>query len=145
MHAFDRGAKRLSKRILRYALKRVRMDPPLDHAVPAEELRRRVGHTVTLEGIGAARAMSVWENVLAPACISIDHPRYFSYVPAAPTEAAGLFDVAASAANIFGGSWQEGAGAIFAENEALRWIADLAGMAPDAGGVFVGDTNHPPR
>lgn len=137
MHAFDRGAKRLSKRILRYALKRVRMDPPLDHAVPAEELRRRVGHTVTLEGIGAARAMSVWENVLAPACISIDHPRYFSYVPAAPTEAAGLFDVAASAANIFGGSWQEGAGAIFAENEALRWIADLAGMAPDAGGVFV--------
>ena len=137
MHAFDRGAKKLSKRILRYALKRVRMDPPLDHAVPEAELRRRVGRTVTREGIGAERAMSVWEDILAPACISIDHPRYFSYVPAAPTEAAGLFDVAASAANIFGGSWQEGAGAIFAENEALRWISDIAGMPAESGGVFV--------
>jgi glutamate/tyrosine decarboxylase-like PLP-dependent enzyme len=31
----------------------------------------------------------------------------------------------------------EGGGAIFAENEALRWIADLAGLPASAGGVFV--------
>ncbi|MBA3606802.1 MAG: aminotransferase class V-fold PLP-dependent enzyme, partial [Acidimicrobiia bacterium] len=30
-----------------------------------------------------------------------------------------------------------GGGAVFAENEALRWIADLAGLPPEAGGVFV--------
>ena len=32
----------------------------------------------------------------------------------------------------------EGGGAVYAENEALRYIADLAGMPADAGGVFVG-------
>ncbi len=31
----------------------------------------------------------------------------------------------------------EGAGAVYAENQALRWIADLAGLPERAGGVFV--------
>ena len=36
----------------------------------------------------------------------------------------------------------EGAGAVFAENQALRWIADLVGLPASAGGVFVsGGTN----
>jgi glutamate/tyrosine decarboxylase-like PLP-dependent enzyme len=58
-------------------------------------------------------------------------------VPAAPTEAAILFDLVVGASSIYGGSWLEGGGAIYAENEALRWIADLAGLPPTAGGVFV--------
>ncbi|MEP7021461.1 MAG: aminotransferase class V-fold PLP-dependent enzyme, partial [Pseudonocardiales bacterium] len=31
----------------------------------------------------------------------------------------------------------EGSGAVFAENQALRWIADLAGLPAESGGVFV--------
>ena len=137
MHSFDRRSKRLSWKVLAYALNRIRMDPPLDHPEKEEDLRRRAGSTVTVDGIGGDEALRIWRDVLAPACISVDHPRFFSYVPAAPTEAAGLFDVAVSAANVYAGSWQEGAGAVFAENEALRWIADLAGLPPSAGGVFV--------
>ena len=68
--------------------------------------------------------------MLAPACISTDHPRHLSFVPAAPTEASILFDLVVGASSIYAGSWVEGAGAVFAENEALRWIADLAGLPP---------------
>ena len=67
-------------------------------------------------------------DVLAPACISVDHPRFLSFVPAAPTEASILFDLVVGASSIYAGSWMEGGGAVFAENEALRWIADLAGL-----------------
>ncbi len=137
MHSFDRRSRRLSWRVLAYALRRIRMDPPLDHAETEETLRARAGRTVTENGLGGTEALRIWREVLAPACISVDHPRFFSYVPAAPTEAAGLFDVAVSAANVYAGSWQEGAGAVFAENETLRWLADLAGLPPEAGGVFV--------
>ena len=137
MHSFDRRSKRLSRRILGYALRRIRMDPPLDHAVSEDELRRRAGTTIVPGGIGGHEALRIWEDVLAPACISVDHRRFFSYVPGAPTEAAGLFDVATSAANVYAGSWQEGAGAVFAENEVLAWIAGLAGMPTGSGGVFV--------
>ena len=75
--------------------------------------------------------------MLAPACISVDHPRFLSFVPAAPTDASILFDLVVGASSIYGGSWLEGGGAVFAENEALRWIADLAGLPASAGGVFV--------
>ena len=137
MHSFDRRGKRLSWKILSYALRRMRTDPPLDHSESVSTLRARAGNTITPGGIGGNEALRIWQDVLAPACISVDHPRFFSYVPGAPSEAAGMFDVAISAANVYGGSWQEGAGAVFAENEALRWIADLAHFPPTAGGVFV--------
>lgn len=137
MHSFDRRSRRLSAKVLSYALGRIRMDPPLDHAETEATLRARAGNTITPDGVGGDRALEIWRDVLAPACISVDHPRFFSYVPGAPTEAAGLFDVAVSAANVYGGSWQEGAGAVFAENETLRWLADIAGFPDTAGGVFV--------
>jgi glutamate/tyrosine decarboxylase-like PLP-dependent enzyme len=75
--------------------------------------------------------------VLAPACISVDHPRLLAFVPAAPTAASVLFDLVVGASSIYGGSWLEGAGAVHAENEALRHVADLAGLPASAGGVFV--------
>ena len=47
-----------------------------------------------------------------------------------------------SAASVYAGTWIEGGGIVHAENEALRWIADLAGLGEQAGGCFVqGGTN----
>ena len=88
------------------------------------------GRTITAKGIGGLEALRVFGDVLAPACISVDHPRFLSFVPAAPTEASILFDLVVGASSIYAGSWMEGGGAVFAENEALRWIADLAGLPP---------------
>ena len=48
-------------------------------------------------------------------------PAFLSFVPAAPTEASILFDLVVGASSIYAGSWMEGAGAVYAENEALRW------------------------
>jgi len=79
----------------------------------------------------------LFRDVLAPACLSVDYTRYLSFVPAAPTEAAVLFDLVVGACSIYGGSWIEGAGAAYAENEALRWLSNLAGLPAEAGGVFV--------
>jgi L-2,4-diaminobutyrate decarboxylase len=95
------------------------------------------GRTITPRGLGGLEALRVFGDVLAPASISIDHPRFLSFVPCAPTEASILFDLVVGASSIYGGSWMEGAGAVHAENEALRWIADLAGFPAEAGGVFV--------
>ena len=123
---------------MRYATWRVDLDPPpLDGPRTAAELRAAAGPTITPDGIGGLEALRIFADVLAPACISVDHPRFLSFVPAAPTEASILFDLVVGASSIYGGSWLEGGGAVFAENEALRWIADLAGLPATAGGVFV--------
>lgn len=128
----------LTEAIVRYAVWRTKLDPPpLDGPQTPEALRAAAGATITESGIGGMEALRVFTDVLAPACISVDHPRFLSFVPAAPTDAAILFDLVVGASSIFGGSWLEGGGAVFAENEALRWIADLAGLPESAGGVFV--------
>ena len=82
-------------------------------------------------GIGADEALRLWADVLGPACLSVDHPRYLSFIPSAPTKAAAAFDMLVGASNVYAGSWLEGSGAVYAENQALRWIADLAGLPAD--------------
>ncbi len=138
MHRHDQATAALARAIVDYALERVQLQPPpLDRARPVAELRALAGSTITPDGVGGHEALRVFREVLAPACISVDHPRFLAFVPGAPTEAAVLFDLVVGASNIYAGSWLEGAGAVFAENEALRWISDLAGFPAQAGGVFV--------
>jgi glutamate/tyrosine decarboxylase-like PLP-dependent enzyme len=138
MHGWSDEDERLSEGVIEYARTRLRMDPvPLDGPRPYDEIRAAVGETVTPEGIGGERALQLFDDVLSQACISVDHPRYLSFIPAAPTEAATLFDLVVGASSVYGGSWLEGAGAVYAENQALRWISDLAGQPESAGGVFV--------
>lgn len=126
----------LSAAVIAYAEERVRLAPPLDRPLTEPELRARVGQTITAKGIGGIEAMRLFADDLAPTCLSTDHPRYLSFIPCAPSDAASLFDVVVGASSIYGGSWLEGAGAVYAENLALRWIADLVGLPPEAGGVF---------
>jgi len=138
VHELTKDIEVLTQAIIRYALERVRMDPPtLDGSRPEADLQAMAGQTITNEGLGGLEALRLFTDVLAPACISVDHPRLLAFVPAAPTEAATLFDLVVGASSIFGGTWMEGSGAIYAENQALRWIADLAGFPAEAGGVFV--------
>ena len=138
MHTFDEQAEAIAQANIQYALERVRMEPPpLDGPVDATTLRERTGRTITEEGIGGESALKIFKEVLAPACISGDHPRYLSFIPAAPTEASILFDLVVGASSFCANSWMEAAGAIFAENEALRWLADLAAFPESSGGVFV--------
>jgi glutamate/tyrosine decarboxylase-like PLP-dependent enzyme len=138
MHYHDEDSQKLADAIIKYAVDRVRMDPPpLDAPKPLSVLRREVGETITAEGLGAMKALEIFTEKLAPSCISVDHPLFLSFVPGAPTESSVLFDLVVAASNIYGGSWLEGAGAVFAENQALQWLIDLAGLPSTSGGVFV--------
>ena len=137
MHEFTPEVEELAKEILDYSLIRLRTDPPLDGPKTAQELYELAGNTITAKGLGGHEALNLFKDVLAKACISTDHPRYLAFIPSAPSEYANLFDLVVGASALYGGSWQEGAGAVFAENQALRWIADLAKLPEKSGGVFV--------
>lgn len=128
----------LREAIYRYASERMDMNPaPLDGPKSRAELEALAGSTITESGLGGTRALEIFEQTLAPATISTDHPNFLSFIPAAPTEAATLFDLVVSASSIYGGSWTEGAGAVFAENQVLEFLAKEAGLPDGAGGVFV--------
>ena len=138
MHELNEETRALREAIFEYV--RVRMDyspAPLDSSKTEAELVAQAGQTVTEQGLGGHTALKLFEEVLAPATISTDHPGFLSFIPNAATEAASLFDLIVSASSIYGGSWMEGSGAVFAENQVLSWLAKEVGLPETAGGVFV--------
>jgi L-2,4-diaminobutyrate decarboxylase len=137
VHTYTEASAATARRLAELCLDRLAMQAPLDRPLPPAELQLLAGDTVTETGIGPAEAVRLWDEVLAPACLSVDHPRYLSFIPGAPTKAAAAFDMLVGASSVYGGTWLEGAGAVYAENQALRWIADLVGLPAEAGGVFV--------
>ena len=111
---------------------------PLD-GVPRDpaELGAALARDAERQGNDPDQVLGVYAATLAPAVISADSPRFLGFIPAAPTKAALLFDMLISCASIQGISWLEAAGAIQAENQVLRLIADRAGLPAAAGGCFV--------
>jgi L-2,4-diaminobutyrate decarboxylase len=137
VHSYTPDDERTAQALAEMCLQRLALDAPLDWPRTPEELHEEVGQTVTAKGIGPDEAMRLWRDVLGPACLSVDHPRYLSFIPSAPTKAAAGFDMLVGATSAYSGSWLEGSGAVYAENQALRWVADLAGLPPESGGAFV--------
>jgi len=139
MHSVDPTTESMIRSVLAYAENRLRLDPvPLDRGSrdPAE-LEAAVKGLLSPEPHNPDQVLGVYTSVIAPAVISADSPRFLGFIPAAPTKASLLFDMLISCASIQGISWLEAAGAIHAENQVLRLIADRAGLPEGAGGCFV--------
>ncbi len=138
MHIWDEQTDLFAHSVIGYAIERLRI-PKDPHwgAHPRDELVAELAGAVRAEGAGALEAMHLFRDVLLPACRPMDDPMNLAYVPAAPSLASMMFDLVVSTSSIFGGTWEGGAGAIAAENQALRWLADLAGYPEGAGGVFL--------
>lgn len=145
MHSYHPGLDAFAEEVLAFARRRMAADAHglhIGHPRSPAELDAAGGETITDTGIGPSAALRLFTEVLEPACLSSDHSRYLAFVPAAPSEVSILADLVVSACSIYAGSWLEGSGAVWAENQTLHWLAGLAGLPEGAGGVFVsGGTN----
>ena len=137
MHNIDIELVEMTLDVMKYAVDRItKTHPELGVPKKEEELKKIIGETVTSNGIGGEKAFQIWKEVLVKATVPIDHPRHLAFVPAAPTRASIMFDLVTSASSIHGAYWMEGAGGIFAENQAMEWLVSLTGMPKGAFGVF---------
>src|SRR5260370_39266082 len=139
MHSVDRTTEQMIRSVLAYAENRLRLDPvPLDRGSrdPAE-LDVALAGLLGDDGHDPDQVLGVYAAMLAPAVISAASRRFLGFIPAAPTKASLLFDMLISCGSIQGISGLEAAGAIHAENQVLRLLADVAGMPASAGGCFV--------
>ena len=135
MHQYDAE---LVDLVFDYLRARLQYDPvPLDHPGDGDKLRAHLEGILNDHGNDPADVMKLYDQHLSRAVISADSPRYLSFIPCAPTKAALLFDMVVSCASLQGISWLEASGAIAAENQVLRLIADRAGLPATAGGCFV--------
>ncbi len=137
MHEIDIKLVEMTLDVMKYAIERISA-PRNKIGKPQSEskLKELVGETITKEGIGGEYAFNLWKKYLMKAVVPIDHPRHLAFVPASPTRASVMFDLVTSASSIHGAYWMEGAGGIFCENEAMKWIVSLTGLPEGAFGVF---------
>ena len=137
MHTIDMDLVEMTLDVMKYTIDRIsNVTPEMGAPKKEEDLFRIVGETITPEGIGGETAFQLFRDVLVKATVPIDHPRHLAFVPAAPTRAAIMFDLVTSASSIHGAYWMEGAGGIYCENQAMKWLVSLTGLPQDAFGVF---------
>ena len=76
------------------------------------------------------------DEVFAPGTDN-GHPRFFGFVPGPFSGVSWIGDVIINAYNMHGGGSSLAPTVSCAEQEVIKWLADLAGFGPEANGVFV--------
>ncbi|WP_274475941.1 pyridoxal phosphate-dependent decarboxylase family protein [Mangrovimonas aestuarii] len=137
MHKIDIDLIEMTLDVMKYAIDRISaVERKIGKPRKEEDLKALIGETITPKGVGGEYAFNLWKQHLMHANVPVDHPRNLAFVPASPTRAAVMFDLVTSASSIHGAYWMEGAGGIYCENEAMRWIVSLTGLPEGAFGVF---------
>ncbi|GHA39428.1 glutamate decarboxylase [Salinimicrobium marinum] len=137
MHKIDMDLVEMTLDVMKYTIDRIsNVTPELGSPKKEEELFELVGETITPKGIGGEVAFKMFKDILVKATVPIDHPRHLAFVPAAPSRAAIMFDLVTAASSIHGAYWMEGAGGIFCENQAMKWLVSLTGLPKGSFGVF---------
>jgi aromatic-L-amino-acid/L-tryptophan decarboxylase len=121
-----------------YCRSRLSTSPvPLDFGGLAKVPLAELAAQIRREGHPPAEILDFFRDELAPAVVSIDAPNFLAFIPNAPTKNALLFDMVVACSGLNGTSWLESAGVVAAENQALAFLADQAGIPEGAGGAFV--------
>jgi aromatic-L-amino-acid/L-tryptophan decarboxylase len=134
MHGADSDGD-IGETVMRFIRDRI-TGAELGRSVAPGELAPLFASALSAEGLGVDAAWKLFETAVVPNTVALDSPRFLAFIPMAPAAAAVWMDAAVGAASFSAESWLEAAGAVAAENQALRFLADLAGLPAGAGGCF---------
>jgi glutamate/tyrosine decarboxylase-like PLP-dependent enzyme len=134
MFSYD---ERMAELLLDYSRRRLSVDPPVGHGVARAPGPEALAGLMCEEGNDPEHVLGVFSGECVPSMVPADSTAYLAFIGQAPTPAARLFDMLVSAGSMGASHWFESAGAVRAENQALRLLADIAGLPPQAGGCFV--------
>jgi len=110
---------------------------PLGRTLSPSEMYPLLAETFTAAGLGPTAAWARFVDHVVPNTVGLDSERYLAFIPVAPSAAGIWMEAAVGAATFSAESWLEAAGVVAAENQTLRWLADLMGMPAEAGGCFM--------
>jgi len=128
----------LGEAIFAYCRERLTLDPiPLDYGSLQDVTISEMEHFIDADGQDPEMVLKFFTEKLAHCVVSIDSPGFLAFIPNAPTKNSLLFDMVVACSGLNGTSWLESAGAVVAENQALEFLAQRAGMPEGTGGCFV--------
>jgi glutamate/tyrosine decarboxylase-like PLP-dependent enzyme len=109
-------------------------DHPLFAAVEPRVLHQLFDEPLPREGSSIHSVLLELNEKLLPYCMQVNHPGYLGLITPSPTPVGILGDFIASALNQNVGAYSIGPSAVALERRTVRWLTDLAGYGPQAGG-----------
>jgi glutamate/tyrosine decarboxylase-like PLP-dependent enzyme len=136
LHGPDAEIGDLPDRVRRLIDARLQHGVELGRTTPPDRLLPLFDGAITAEGLGVEAAWALFETAVVPHTVALDGPRYLAFIPMSPAAAAVWMDAVVGATSFSAESWLEASGAVAAENQAIDWLRQLAGMPTTAGGAF---------
>lgn len=127
----------LAAQVYEYCRHRLSMNAPLDYGSLLPVSKEMLDGFISPEGKDPVEVLNFFTSTLAEAVVSIDSPGFLAFIPNAPTKNSILMDMVVASSALNGTSWLESKGVVLAENQALEFLAERAGLPEGAGGVFV--------
>jgi aromatic-L-amino-acid decarboxylase len=109
-------------------------DRPVLPDVEPEAVDALFDEPVPREGTPVAEVVRELQEKLLPCCTQVNHPGYMGLITPTAAPAGALADLIASTLNQNLGDWSIGPSAVAMERRTVRWLNDLAGYGPEAGG-----------
>jgi aromatic-L-amino-acid decarboxylase len=110
---------------------------PLVRGASPEDMRSRLGGPPPEGAQDFSRILQEIIDHVVPTMVRGDHPGYMAFIPGQGTWPGALGDFIASALNLYGGSWKEGAGPSQLELTVLDWFKSWIGYPQSASGNLV--------
>lgn len=127
----------LAEEVYAYCRERLTHPVPLDFGSLSPDPLPDLEGLIRPEGHDPGMILKFFKERLALHVVSIDSPGFLAFIPNAPTKNSLFFDMVVACSGLNGTSWLESAGVVIAENQALEFIAEMAGMPVGSGGAFV--------
>ncbi|HEX7050379.1 MAG TPA: aminotransferase class V-fold PLP-dependent enzyme [Longimicrobiales bacterium] len=112
-------------------------DAPAWRAASRPELDARLREPAPAAPRGPDAALDRLRRDVLPFTASVDHPRFFGYVPGSPTWPGVVADFLAAGSNIFQGTWLASSGPSAVELVVVDWFKEWIGYPDAAGGLMV--------
>jgi aromatic-L-amino-acid decarboxylase len=107
---------------------------PLFPDVDPAELYKLFDEPIPEQPQSLSSLQQILDEKLVPYCTHVNHPGYMGLITPSPNPAGILADFLASALNQNVGAWSIGPSAVVMERQVIRWLNDLIGFGPAAGG-----------
>ena len=105
-------------------------------ALTAEELACRFNEPLPPDPHRVEEVLARLERDVLPDCNRLTHPRSMGHQVSAPLPVAVWTEALTAAVNQSGAVWEMSPVGTVIETQVIRWMCDLAGLGPDAGGTF---------
>jgi L-2,4-diaminobutyrate decarboxylase len=100
------------------------------------DLAARFREPLPAGGLPLDAVLARLERDVLPDCNRLCHPRSMGHQVSAPLPAAVWTESLTAALNQSGAVWEMSPVGTIIETQVIRWMSDLAGLGPDAGGTF---------